>query len=181
MKFLIFRFWFFLLQNCTNVWRLNSVPLVSTWFDVEKFSHEIDLNGCCYDDDEDLNKRPSADVAFVVLDESKVAWLSSTGMCLVLWPEKGKIIKETNEDCSKNLHHVQIPLDSLHDLREIVHVYIQVLDFFRELFPVIVFDDSNIKVDEFSGETRKLVIYTNGIVTAGRCTVGVVRIGLPKN
>ena len=78
-----------------------------------------------------------------------------------------------------NSHHVQISLDSLHDLCEIVHVHIQVLDFFRELFPVVVFDDSNVKVNKFSGKSGKLIIYTNGIVAAGRRVVGVIRIGLP--
>lgn len=65
---------------------LNSISLIAAGLDVEELAHEVNLNAGGDDDDEDLNERPSSDVAVVVLDERIISRLNSSRVCLILVP-----------------------------------------------------------------------------------------------
>lgn len=60
-------FWWIARRSIAHAARLNSILWVTAGLDVEELSHEVHLNARRHDDNEDLNNRPGADVALVVL------------------------------------------------------------------------------------------------------------------
>lgn len=86
--------WRFLLIDCSSVdctccaARLNSILWVTAGLDVKELPHEVHLNARCDDDNEDLNNRPGADVALVVLQQGVVTRLKCPRVRLELVPER---------------------------------------------------------------------------------------------
>lgn len=59
--------------------------------------------------------------------------------------------------------------------REILHIQLQPFNFLCIFRPLVIFDDGDINVDQFAGETWKLIIQANGIIATGRRGLWIVR------
>lgn len=158
MEFEAFQLLYWLHYKLSNLY---SASTVSARFDVEKFPNKIYLNCCGDTNDENLNYRPCSNVAIIVLDQCIIAWFSSSWMSLILE------------------HHIQIWFNRLNYLGKIIHVNIQVFNLLGEFFPVIIFDNCDIKIDHFSGKSWELVVNAYWIIATRWLPICIIRICLP--
>lgn len=135
--------------------------LPASSFDVEQFPHKEYLYRGGEHNHQYLKHGPLPHIGVIVQDNGVVSRFVVPRVSLIL------------EHC------VQIALYRRYCIREVVHVHIEILNFLCELFPFLIPDNGDVQVNQFTGESRKLVINAHGIEASHCGPVRVVARCLP--